>query len=103
MGYRLEGPTIEHKNGADIVSDGTPFGAVQVTGEGLPIVLLADRGTTGGYTKIGTVISVDLAGIAQAQTDDTVTFCSVSLKEAHQALKKQERIIQELRNRPKSL
>ena len=97
MGYRLEGPTIEHKGGADIVSDGTPFGAVQVTGEGLPIVLLADRGTTGGYTKIGTVISVDLAGVAQAQTGDTVTFCSVSLKEAHQALEKQERVIQELR------
>ena len=97
MGYRLEGPTIEHKRGADIVSDGTPFGAVQVTGEGLPIVLLADRGTTGGYTKISTVISVDLAGIAQAQTDDTVTFRSVSLKEAHQALTRQERVIQELR------
>ena len=98
MGYRLEGPAIEHKRGADIVSDGTPLGAVQVTGEGLPIVLLADRGTTGGYTKIGTVISVDLAGIAQAQTDDTVTFRSVSLSEAHLALKKQERVIQELRN-----
>lgn len=97
MGSRLEGPAIEHKTGADIVSDGTPFGAVQVTGEGLPIVLLADRGTTGGYTKIATVISVDLAGIAQAQADDTVRFHSVSLEEAHRALRGQERVIEELR------
>ncbi len=97
MGYRLEGPTIEHANGADIVSDGTPLGAVQITGEGLPIVLLADRGTTGGYTKIGTVISVDLGRIAQAQAGDTVTFHTVRLEEAHRALEEQERIVQALK------
>ena len=62
VGYRYQGPRIQHKGGADIISDGVPFGAVQVTGDGLPIVLLADRGTTGGYTKIAAVISVDLAG-----------------------------------------
>jgi len=97
MGARLEGPVVEHKRGADIVSDGTPFGAVQITGEGLPIVLLADRGTTGGYTKIATVISVELAGIAQAQIDDTVEFHSVTLNEAYGALREQERVIGELR------
>ena len=96
MGYRLDGPAIEHKAGADIVSDGSSFGAVQVTGEGLPIVLLADRGTTGGYTKIATVISVDLAGIAQAQADDAVMFRSVTLDEAYRALREQERVIEEL-------
>ena len=97
MGSRLQGPVIEHKTGADIVSEGTPFGAIQVTGDGLPIVLLADRGTTGGYTKIATVISVDLAGIAQAQADDTVKFRSITLEEAHRALREQERVIEELR------
>ena len=96
MGSRLEGPTIEHRSGADIVSDGAPFGAVQITGEGLPIVLLADRGTTGGYTKIATVISVDLAGMAQAQADDAVSFRSVTLEEAHRILREQERVIEEL-------
>jgi len=103
MGSRLVGPRIEHKRGADIVSDGTPFGAVQVAGEGLPIVLLADRGTTGGYTKIGTVISVDLANIAQAQADDTVKFHAVSVGEAHQALREQERVIEELKDYLKGL
>jgi antagonist of KipI len=65
MGYRFDGPRILQKSSADIVSDGTPAGAVQVTGDGLPIVLLADRGTAGGYTKIATVISVDVARLGQ--------------------------------------
>jgi len=97
MGSRLIGPVVEHKKGADIVSDGTSFGAIQITGEGLPIILLADRGTTGGYTKIANVISVDLARIAQAQIADTVQFRSVTLSEAHGALREQERVIAELR------
>ena len=96
MGSRLDGPAIEHKMGADIISDGIPFGAVQVTGEGLPIVLLADRGTTGGYTKIATVKSVDLAGVAQAQAHDTVKFHVVTLEEAHRLLREQEAVIAEL-------
>ena len=97
IGYRLQGPRIQHRGGADIVSDGIPFGAVQVTGDGMPIVLLADRGTTGGYTKIATVISVDIANLAQAAAGDTVSFQSVSVEEAHQALKQQEDVIQQLR------
>jgi antagonist of KipI len=97
MGYRLEGPVIEHKKGADIVSDGTSRGAVQVPGSGKPIVLLADCGTTGGYTKIATVISTDLPLIAQAQPGDTVTFRAVSLEEAHRALSEQEAFIASLR------
>jgi biotin-dependent carboxylase-like uncharacterized protein len=96
MGYRLEGETIEHKGGADIVSDGTPSGAVQVTGDGQPIVLLADRGTTGGYTKIATVVSVDLARIAQAQAGDTVAFRAVTLEQAHRELEEQEKLVREL-------
>ena len=64
MGIRFEGPTIEHavsvdKGGADIISDGIGPGAIQVPGAGLPIVLLADRQTVGGYAKIATVASVD--------------------------------------------
>ena len=97
MGNRLDGPVIEHKNGADIVSDGTSRGAVQVPGSGKPIILLADCGTTGGYTKIATVISADLPRIAQAQPGDTVVFQTVSLEDAHKALREQEALIASLR------
>ena len=65
------------------MSDGTPFGAVQVAGDGVPIVLLADRGTAGGYTKIATVIGPDIPHLAQAAPGDTVTFTQVSLDEAY--------------------
>ena len=99
-GYRHQGPQIQHKGGADIISDGIPFGAVQVTGDGMPILLLADRGTTGGYTKIATIISVDLAEVAQATPGDTMSFQSVTVEAAHQALRQQEDAIQRLRNTP---
>ena len=100
VGYRYQGPRIQHKGGADIISDGVPFGAVQVTGDGLPIVLLADRGTTGGYTKIAAVISVDLAGVAQAAPGDKTAFREVTLDEAHRALLEQEEVIQRLKDTP---
>ena len=57
MGYRLEGAQIAHERGPDIVSDGSALGSIQVPGTGQPIILLADRGTTGGYTKVATVIA----------------------------------------------
>jgi biotin-dependent carboxylase-like uncharacterized protein len=97
MGYRLDGPRIEHRDGADIVSDGIPLGAVQVPGDGLPIILLADRQTTGGYTKIATVISVDIPKIAQSKPGDTVVFQQVSQEEAIKALEEQEQRIKALR------
>jgi biotin-dependent carboxylase-like uncharacterized protein len=97
MGYRLDGPRIKHRRGADIVSDGIPLGAVQVPGDGLPIILLADRQTTGGYTKIATVISVDIPKIAQAKPGDIVQFQQVSQEEAIKALDKQEQRIKALR------
>lgn len=90
MGYRLQGPTIEHKEGADIISDGIPLGAVQVPGHGLPIVMLADRQTTGGYPKIATVCSVDLSLIGQAKPGDTVRFATIGREEALQLLQDRE-------------
>lgn len=93
VGYRLEGPRIEHVAGADIVSDGIPFGAVQVVGDGMPIILMADRGSTGGYTKIAAVISADLPSLAQAAPGDTITFQSVTVEEAHRALREQELLL----------
>ena len=60
MGYRLEGPRLEHAGRADMLSDATPVGSIQVPASGQPILLMADRRTTGGYPKIGVVISADL-------------------------------------------
>ena len=100
MGYRFEGPRIEHQAGADILSDGTPAGAVQVAGDGMPLVLLADRGTTGGYAKIATVISVDLPRLAQSRPGDRVFFDAVTVGEAHEALRRQEALIEEIRRGP---
>ncbi len=97
MGYRLEGARIRHKAKADIISDGIPLGAVQVPGDGLPIILLADRQTTGGYTKIATVISADIPLIAQAKPGDTVRFRQVSPDEAITALREQEKMIESVK------
>ena len=88
MGYRLEGPTIKHLHGHNIVSDGTVDGSIQVPGNGAPIVLMPDRGTTGGYPKIATVISVDLGRLAQTPAGSEFRFKAVSLAEARGEAKK---------------
>ena len=93
MGYRLQGPKVEHSDGPDIISDGIPFGGVQVSGDGQPIILMADRGTSGGYTKPATVISSDIGKVAQRMPGDEVRFQSVTLAEAHEALRSQEAAI----------
>ena len=74
MGIRLSGKQIGHVKPADIISDGIAFGAIQVPSSGQPIIMMADRQTTGGYTKIGTVLSDDLPIIAQAVTGDVLHF-----------------------------
>lgn len=89
MGVRLEGSKIENKNGVDIISDGIATGAVQIPASGTPIIMMADRQTTGGYAKIATVISTDLKLLAQAAPGTKVRFRTVSEKEAV-ALKKEE-------------
>jgi len=95
MGYRLDGPKIEHKQGADIISDGIALGAVQVPGHGSPIVMLADRQTTGGYAKIATVITPDINLLSQAKTGDTVNFVKVEIEEAHELLKDYYKLLAE--------
>ena len=83
MGFRLEGPAVETADGVanDIISDGIPFGAIQVTG-GWPIVMMADRQTTGGYSKIGCVIAADIPLLAQLKPGDYVRFVPVSVETA---------------------
>lgn len=82
MGCRLDGPAIAHKDSGDIISDGIAFGAVQVPSAGTPIIMLADRQTTGGYTKIGNVITADFRILAQLKTGDKVRFVQVPVEYA---------------------
>lgn len=98
MGCRMEGPEIEHAGSADILSDGIAFGAVQVPDSGQPIVMLADRQTTGGYTKIANVISADFRILGQLKSGDRVRFEKVSLAAAQEALLAQRASLRLLRH-----
>ena len=89
MGYRLEGPILRHRGPADILSDATPIGSLQVPASGQPILLMADRQTTGGYPKIATVITADLPLAGQLAPGDWIEFHRVSRHEAVAALKQQ--------------
>jgi KipI family sensor histidine kinase inhibitor len=82
MGCRLDGPVIAHRSSADIISDWIPLGGVQVPGDGKPIILLADRQTTGGYPKIATAIGPDIPLVAQSRPGDALRFRAVSVTEA---------------------
>jgi len=96
MGYRLEGPKIEHVKGADIISEGIARGAIQVPGDGLPIILLWDAQVSGGYTKIANVITPDQDSLAQTMPGETLCFQKVSLEEAHQALRRERKKMEEI-------
>lgn len=91
MGYRLKGPSVESKNGTDIISDAIPLGAVQIPPSGQPIVLLADRQTTGGYAKIAVVCSFDIPKLVQGRPGDKVRFLKTDVKTAQKLYRKQER------------
>jgi antagonist of KipI len=93
MGFRLEGPRLTHFRGADIISDATPLGTLQVPASGQPILLMADRQTSGGYPKIATVISADISIAGQLGPGDTIAFSVCSLREALAALIAQERAL----------
>ncbi|MBR2120548.1 MAG: biotin-dependent carboxyltransferase [Afipia sp.] len=96
MGYRLEGPKVVHPGGHNIVSDGAVHGSIQVPGNGQPIVLMADHGTTGGYPKIATVISADLGRFAQMQSGAMIRFKAINVEEAQSEARKLAEFIQAL-------
>lgn len=82
MGMRLAGPKLEHAQGFNIISDAIAPGSIQVPGDGQPIILMADRQTTGGYPKIATVISADLPALGRVRLGAKVAFAEVTLEEA---------------------
>jgi biotin-dependent carboxylase-like uncharacterized protein len=99
MGYRIEGPVIRHLDGHNIVSDGTVNGSIQVPGNGQPIVLMPDRGTSGGYPKIAAVISADLGRFAQLPAGRAFRFKAVSMTEAQAELRKFRELLRTLPDR----
>jgi biotin-dependent carboxylase-like uncharacterized protein len=98
MGYRLEGPSLTHAGNFNIVSDGTVDGSIQVAG-GQPIVLMKDRGTTGGYPKIATIISADLGRFAQTRPRHTLRFAEIDVATAQQEARAFHALLQSLPDR----
>lgn len=97
MGCRLEGPVIQHKTDGNIISDGMVTGAIQVPTSGQPIIMLAERQTVGGYTKIATVISADLPLVGQRKTGDVIRFQAVTVEQAHRLWRDFNRELEELK------
>jgi antagonist of KipI len=99
MGFRLEGLPLAYAPGAEIISDATPLGVLQVPASGQPILLMADRQTAGGYPKIATVIAADIAIAGQLAPSDAITFRICDAREAMKALIAQERALMALEDR----
>ena len=91
MGYRLDGPALSHVRGADVLSEAMPIGAIQVPSSGQPIVLMADRQTTGGYATIGNVITADLPVAGQLAPGDWIEFAACTHEDAIAALRERHR------------
>ena len=98
MGCRLSGPVIESTGGYDILSDGIVNGSIQISGTGEPIVMMADRQTTGGYTKIANVITADFGVLGQLKAGDKVRFAQVTVQEAQSLLARQREELARLKN-----
>ena len=100
MGCRLRGPAVAHDEGQpkSIVTEPTVPGNVQVPADGQPIILLVEQ-TTGGYTKIATVISPDIPQVAQAEPGSRLRFARVSLEEAHRRCREQQDLLERIRER----
>ena len=91
MGYRLEGPTLERTKQTEMISEAVTFGTIQVPPDGLPIVLMADRQTAGGYPKFGEVASADLRVLAQMAPRRRLRFAPIALADAQRILLARER------------
>jgi antagonist of KipI len=100
IGYRLDGPFIRRHDSADLLSDATTIGAVQIPASGQPILLMADRPATGGYPRIATVITADIPRAAQLAPGDVLQFTSCAREEAIEALDAQERELRWTVGRP---
>ncbi len=96
MGMRLEGTPVRHSRGYDVASDGVVRGSIQIPGDGLPVVLLAEHQTTGGYPKIGAVISADLPALGRLACGAPIAFERVTLEEAEEAARAMAAFVERL-------
>ncbi len=90
-GLRLKGEAVSLREKAQLLTDGIPLGAIQVTQDGQPIILFVDQQTTGGYPKIANVIAADMHRVGQLRPRDEVRFAEVTIADAIEALREQER------------
>lgn len=97
MGYRLNSEPLKLASPIELLSSGITFGTIQLLPNGQLIVLMADHQTTGGYPRIGSVISVDLPILAQMGANQTFKFKIISIAEAEQLLVTQEKTFQQLK------
>jgi len=97
MGYRLEGPKLALSTPKQMISEATSFGTIQVPSAGQPIVLMADRQTSGGYPKIGTVASIDLPILAQKKPGDSIRFTPIDVAHAEKLDKGRLDALEELK------
>ncbi|HUI52251.1 MAG TPA: biotin-dependent carboxyltransferase family protein [Terriglobales bacterium] len=93
MGLRLEGPLLAAREKKEMISEGAPLGAIQVTPSGQTILLFVEQQTTGGYPKIANVISADLHSVGQLRPRDTVRFEEVSFEQARALWIEQQRLL----------
>jgi biotin-dependent carboxylase-like uncharacterized protein len=98
MGYRLDGPQIEHVRKADIVSDALLPGAIQVPKDGKPIVIMKDAQTTGGYPKIAVATTPDISQLGQARTNNSVEFRKTTVREAQEKAREHFALLNNLRS-----
>ena len=96
MGIRLWGIALRGKEKLEIISDAITFGSIQITNSGMPIILMADHQTTGGYAKIATVISADLPKLAQVKPNDKISFEIIDIHTAEKIAIKQKKFIDKL-------
>lgn len=96
MGYRLQGAPLAFREKRDLISEPINLGAIQVPPDGQPIILMADRQTTGGYPKIAQVILADLPRLAQMKPGQSLSFQLVTLNEAERSYEKAETFLEAL-------
>jgi biotin-dependent carboxylase-like uncharacterized protein len=97
QGYRLTGPELRHLRSYNLITEAMWPGAVEIPGDGLPIILLADAQTTGGYPKIASVVSTDLDKLGQAKPSDKIRFKSVTLEESLDLIGEKEDQVKEIK------
>ncbi|MCM3162396.1 biotin-dependent carboxyltransferase family protein [Metabacillus litoralis] len=96
MGYRLSGPAIELEEKLEMLSEAVAHGTIQIPPDGNPIILLADRQTTGGYPKIGQVATVDLPVVAQVMPGQSISFTEITLEDAERLYLEKEKNLKQL-------